>query len=116
MPTSNSNSSQKIQNPSTEFPKTPQMNDRDFLNDMLSTEKYLSNSYSVALNEASHKQLYDDLLAIYTETQNMQHQLYNLMFQKGWYKLEAESAQKIQQSYQQHTGYLNQFPEYGNLQ
>ncbi len=28
----------KVQNTETQIPKTPQMNDRDFINDMLSTE------------------------------------------------------------------------------
>ncbi|WP_230200255.1 spore coat protein [Bacillus niameyensis] len=106
----------KIQNPSTQVPKTPQMNERDFVNDILSTEKYMTNAYSVALNEASHQHLYNDLLGIFNETQNMQHELFDLMFQKGWYKLEAESAQKIQQSYQQHSGYMNQFPYQGTIQ
>ena len=46
----------------------------------------------------------------------MQHDLFNLMFEKGWYKLEAEQAQKIQQSFQQHQGYTNQFPYQGNIQ
>lgn len=107
---------QKIQNPSAEFPKTPQMNERDFVNDMLSTEKYMANAYSVAINEASHEHLFNDLMGIYTETQQMRNDLYKLMFQKGWYKLEAQDMQKIQQSYQQHTGYMNQFPYQGNVQ
>lgn len=106
---------QKIQNPTIEFPKTPQMNDRDFINDLLAYEKYMTAGYSVALNEASHQHLYEDLLAIFNETQNCQRSLFNTMFQKGWYSFEAESEQKIQQSYQQHLGYSNQFP-YGNIQ
>lgn len=36
--------------------------------------------------------------------------MYNLMFQKGWYKLEAEEQQKLQQAYQQFSGYSSQFP------
>ncbi len=106
---------QAIQNPKAPFPQTPEMNERDSVNDILSQEKYLTNAYAVALNEASHQHYFDDLLAIYTETQNMQHQIFNLMFQKGWYKLEAEETQKIQQSFQQHQGYLNQFPYQGNI-
>ena len=102
-----------IQNPESQVPKTPQMNDRDFTNDMLSTEKYMTDAYSTALNEASNELLYQDLLSIFTETQNMQRELYDLMFQKGWYKLEAAEQQKLQQSYQQFKGYNNQFP-YGN--
>ncbi len=107
------NNKQSIQNPEAQVPKTPQMNDRDFTNDMLATEKYLTDSYSTALNEASNEPLYQDLLSIFTETQNMQRELYDLMFQKGWYKLEAVDQQKLQQSYQQFKGYSNQFP-YGN--
>ena len=38
------------------------MNDRDFTNDLLSTEKYMTNSYSTFLNEASHEALYQDVL------------------------------------------------------
>jgi spore coat protein CotF len=104
---------QDIQNPEAQVPKTPRMNDRDFTNDLLSMEKYMTSSYNTALNEASHQGLYQDLLSIFTETQNKQRELYNLMFQKGWYKLEEADQQKMQQSYEQHQGYSSQFP-YGN--
>ncbi|WP_419882138.1 spore coat protein [Peribacillus sp. B-H-3] len=100
----------KIQNPETSVSKTTQMNDRDFLNDMLSTEKYFNSSYSIALNEASHSGLYNELLNISTETKDMQRTLYNLMFEMGWYSLEKAEPQKISQSYQQFTGYKNQLP------
>ena len=106
---------QKIQNPQVQVPKSPQMNERDFINDMLSTEKYMTDAYTTALHEASHQHLYDDLLMIFTETQQMQRQLFNMMFQKGWYSFEAQDVQKIQQSYQQHAGYSSQFP-YGGQQ
>ncbi|WP_394235083.1 spore coat protein [Niallia oryzisoli] len=90
------------------------MNDRDFLNDVLATEKYITNSYSIALNEASHEALYQDLLAVCTEAQNEQRQLYNLMFKKGWYKLEQEDQQRLQQKYQQFYNYTTtQFPYNG---
>ena len=100
----------KIQNPAVQINKTPNMNDRDFINDMLSTEKYLTNGYDTALNEASHSSLYQDLLSIYTETQNCQRELFNLMFKKGWYSFEAANPQSLQQSFQQFQGYSNQFP------
>jgi spore coat protein CotF len=103
-----------IQNPQTQTPKTSQMNDRDFLNDVLTTEKYMTSSYSTFLHEASHQQLYQDMLNIFTETQNCQRELYNLMFKKGWYKIEAADRQKLQQSYQQFQGYASQFP-YNNM-
>ncbi|WP_088104016.1 spore coat protein [Halalkalibacter urbisdiaboli] len=104
------NQQSKIQNPEMQVPKTPQMNDRDFINDILTTEKYMTASYSVALNEASHQQLYSDILGIFTETQDCQRDIYNLMFKKGFYSLEAADQQKLQQGYQQFSGYSNQFP------
>lgn len=108
---------QKIQNPESQVQKTPQMNERDFINDLLTTEKYMTTSYTMALHEASHKGLYEDLMSIFTETQNSQRDLYNLMFQKGWYAIEAADQQKLQQSYQQFQGYTNQLPYgSGNLQ
>ncbi|WML47040.1 spore coat protein [Neobacillus sp. PS3-34] len=107
---------QKIQNPESQIPKTPQMNDRDFINDLLAQEKYLTTSYSIAMHEASHDGLYQDIMAIFSETEKCQRDLYNLMFKKGWYKIEAAEQQKLQQSYQQFQGYTNQFPYGNNLQ
>ena len=68
---------QKIKNPETQVPKTPQMNERDFINDLLTTEKYMTTSYSMALHEASHQGLYQDMMQIFSETQNCQRDLYN---------------------------------------
>lgn len=90
--------------------KGPQMNDRDFINDALSTCKYLTDSFNVAVREASHDQLHTDMLQILMETHQSARELYNVMFQKGWYKLEAEEQQKLQQASQQFSGYSTQFP------
>ncbi|MBB5173504.1 spore coat protein [Texcoconibacillus texcoconensis] len=104
------NQSQKIGNPKTQVPETPQMNDRDYINDMLATEKYMTDSYSTAMNEASHQTLYEDILGISTETQDSQRELFNLMFKKGWYSFNAVDSQTLDQSYQQYSGYQTQFP------
>lgn len=101
---------QKVQNPSAPFPKTPQMNERDFINDILSTQKYFSSSYGVAINEMSHQALFQDISTIANETQMMQRELYNLMFQKGWYGLEKAPLESLTQAYQQFTGYKSQLP------
>nr|WP_295972598.1 spore coat protein [uncultured Bacillus sp.] len=110
------NQNQSIQNPEVQIQKTPQMNERDFTNDLLATEKTMTDSYSIYLNEASHQALYQDILNICTEAQNEQRELYNLMFRKGWYKIETAAAQQLQQKYQQFQGYTSQFPYDGNLQ
>jgi spore coat protein CotF len=115
----NSNQSQTIANPKTQqLNKTPQMNDRDFLNDLLTTEKYMTDGYNTFLNEASHEALYQDVLQLFTEAQNQQRHMYNLMFQKGWYKLEPADQQQLQQKHQQFQNYTTtQFPYDGqNIQ
>lgn len=101
-----------IQNTETQTPKTPQMNDRDYLNDVLLTEKYLCTSYVHALQEASHQSLYQDIKTVSDQTCDHQRDLFNLMFNKGWYKLDSEEPQKIQQAIQQFTQYAQQqFPK-----
>ncbi|MFD3448763.1 spore coat protein [Microbacteriaceae bacterium 4G12] len=100
----------QVGNQQTNIPQTPQMNDRDFINDMLSTEKYLKNGYDIAQNEASHQPLFQALNMIYTETQTCQRELYNLMLQKGWYTLEQAEQPKMQQKMQQFSQYMNQIP------
>ncbi|WP_232696862.1 spore coat protein [Brevibacillus daliensis] len=103
----------QIANPqSTDVPKVkgPEMNDRDFLNDALATCKYLAEGLNIAAWEASHDQLHQTYMQLLTETQDSARELYNQMFQKGWYKLEAEDQQKLQQAYQQFSGYSTQFP------
>lgn len=117
MQNQNQNQNQnQIKNPKTKVPKTPQMNDRDFANDVLMTEKYMTDAYSTALNEMSHEPLYRDLQAIYNETQDCQRNLFNVMFQKGWYKFEAEDGQKLQNTHKQFYNYTTtQFPDQGNV-
>lgn len=106
----NNNQNMKIQNPKTQVPESSQMSDRDFINDILTTEKHMTGSYSTALNEASHESLYKDLNQIFNETQDCQRQLFNVMFKKGWYSFDAADQQQLNQSYQQFSGYSNQFP------
>lgn len=90
--------------------KGPELNDRDRINDILAMEKYLSDSFNVAVREASHDSLHQDMLACLQETHQMQREIFNMMFQKGWYKLEAEQQQKLDQTYQQFSNYSSQFP------
>lgn len=102
-----------IQNPKpANEPKSkgPEMNDRDRINDILALEKYLTDSFNVAVREASHEDLHRDLMQILNETHECQYNLFKQMFQKGWYKLEAEQQPALEQTYQQFSNYRTQFP------
>ncbi|MBB6450265.1 spore coat protein CotF [Geomicrobium halophilum] len=106
--------SQNIQNPKTTVPETKEMNDKDFITDLLSTEKYMTTSYGTAMNEASHNSLYQDISMVCNESHQCLRELFNTMFQKGWYTLEPAPVQTLQQSYQQNAGMQNQMPS-GNM-
>lgn len=103
----------KIQNPQSglmQQAKGPQFNDRDIVNDELSSLKHLTDSYNVFAKEASHRTLHNDVMSILVETHAQTRDMYNLMFRKGWYKLEPEQPQKLQQTHQQFANYQTQFP------
>lgn len=92
--------------------KGPEMNDRDRVNDILSMQKYLSNGYNVGLYETQHPQLRETVQRILNETHDNQHQLFNLMFEKGWYKMKMADAAEIGQTHQQFSNYRTQFPTF----
>src|SRR5699024_8414292 len=85
--------------------KGPEMNDRDRLNDILTTEKYLTMSYNVAINEASTQWLYEDQMKILNQLHECQHQLFTLMSKKGWYKTDPAQQAQIDQAFQQFNNY-----------
>jgi spore coat protein CotF len=115
----NQQNNQTIQNPKpANEPKVkgPEMNDRDRVNDILAMEKYLTDSLNIAAREASHEGLHKDVMTVLNECHQAARDMYNLMFQKGWYKLEAEEQQKLDQTYQQFSQYSSQFPYQTPLQ
>ncbi|REE86556.1 coat F domain-containing protein [Paenibacillus taihuensis] len=96
--------------------KGPELTDRDRINDILATEKYLTDGFGIAAREASHVSLHQDIMTVLNETHQCQHEIFELMFRKGHYKLEAEEQQTLDQAYQQFSGYSTQFPYGGTIQ
>nr|WP_230867446.1 spore coat protein [Iocasia fonsfrigidae] len=110
------NQQMTIQNPKSNIQQQtgPDMNDRDFLNDILATEKYLSDGFNVFAREASHGQLYNDVIHILNETHDCERDLFNLMFEHGFYSFKAAAQQDIQQAHQQFSDYINKQDPYLN--
>lgn len=92
--------------------KGPEMNDRDFINDILMLEKYLSYGYNVGLHEMQNPKLHETVQGILNDVNNSQAQIFNTMFQKGWYKMKAADDQEIQKTHQQFSNYRSQFPTF----
>ena len=89
----------KICNTKIEVPTGITLNDKDYINCLLSNLKEMEKGYLCAMIEASNEDLYevykDTLLAL----ADMQRVVYEMMFRKGWYVLEAEADNKINEKY-----------------
>ena len=105
-----------VKNPSTSFNKGPEFNDRDRLNDMLATEKWLTDGFNVFVRETSHKDLYNDILHVLNDTHHAARDVFNLMFEKGWYTLHPEQPSHITKHHQKFSNYESQFPSQGQTQ
>lgn len=100
----------KIKNPKSNIVpqvKSPEMNDRDFVNDILANEKYLTDGLNVFAREASHEELYNDIKTILVETHDCERDLFNVMFEEGFYSLTAANRKEVETAQQQFNNYLN---------
>lgn len=85
----------KISNTKTEVPTGKALNDKDYINSLLSSLKEMVNNYSVSLTEASNENLYNNYKSMFDNYIKLQREVYELMFRKGWYGLEKAETQKI---------------------
>ncbi|HYG57964.1 MAG TPA: spore coat protein [Symbiobacteriaceae bacterium] len=90
--------------------KDSNVNDRDRMQDLLSTQKYLSDGYDKAMNEASHDALWQVFQQNHQNTKQLERQIFNTMFKKGWYKLPVADAQSVAWAHNQFSQYRTQFP------
>ena len=89
----------KISNPKTNVPTGINMNDKDYLTCLLTILKEMSKNYAQAMTEASNEHLYQSHKSIFNELSTLQREVYELMFQNGWYSLEKVETQKINEKY-----------------
>lgn len=90
------------------LPNENVFNDYDKINDILLCLKSVLSDYTTFIIEASHQELANKLIGIQKETYQIQREVFDLMYSKGWYSLEAETAQKIQKVVQEYTTKENQ--------
>jgi spore coat protein CotF len=92
--------------------KGPEMNDRDRINDILATVKYMTNGYNVGLNEMQNPRLRQVVQAVLNETHQAQAQIFDHMFANGWYKMKVADQQEIDAAHNQFANYRSQFPQF----
>lgn len=81
----------------TEVAKTKEMNERDYLIDILSSEKDITKNMCVALTEASNMKLHSEFLEIFDVVEEIQAEAYELAWNNGWYSLEEAEKTKIKE-------------------
>lgn len=86
------------------------VNDRDRVIDLLAQEKYISSGYNVSLWEASHDELLQVLKQNHDTSIQMQRQLFNVAFKKGWYRLPVADAQSLFTAYNDLQQKRSEFP------
>ena len=90
----------QITNPKVEVPTGIPCNDKDYLNSLLSCLKEMSKNYVMAMTEASNEKLYSQYKQVFLTLTDLQREVYELMFRKGWYSLEKAVTQKVGQKLQ----------------
>lgn len=101
----------KISNTKVEVPKGTTMNDKDYINSVLSSLKEMSKNYVSAMTEASNEYLYEEYFQMFNNISKLQRDVYEVMFQKGWYSLEEAPEMKVNQKYNMLTTEYNDLDE-----
>ena len=90
----------KIKNDKVEVPSGVSMNDKDYMNSILSCLKEMVKNYAVSLTEVSNEELYNKYKEMFLRYSELQREVYEVMFRKGWYILEKAEDTKIYEKYQ----------------
>lgn len=90
----------QIKNPKVEVPTGTNMNDKDYMNSLLSCLKELVKNYAISLTEASNEALYQEYKNMFDTYSSLQREAYELMFRNGWYELEEAEGAKVGSKYQ----------------
>lgn len=88
----------KVKCDETQVEQTKCMNDRDFLNDLLASEKDITINTATAITEASNRKLENMFLEFFDSIEAIQRDAYELAWNNGWYELESAETKKINES------------------
>ncbi len=73
------------------------MTDQEYMDDILLTSKTMANLYHYAVQESPTESVHSEFKTILNQSLDMQHDIYNVMEQKGWYTTTEAPAQQVNQ-------------------
>ncbi len=84
-----------INNEEVKVPTGIELNDKDYLTNLLTLLKCMEKNMAVSLTESSNENLYKEYKKMFDEYATFQRKTYELMFKFGWYKLEKAPKNKV---------------------
>jgi len=73
------------------------MNDKEMMQDLLTSEKQVISSYSTGITESSCMNLRNTLVNNFKNAQEIQYKVFDTMKQKGWYPTKDAPTNEVQQ-------------------
>lgn len=71
------------------------MSDKEYVQDCISSQKYIASSYNTYAFECVDTQLKNDMLTILKDEQMINKQLYDQMQTNGWYQVQYAQPQQV---------------------
>ena len=76
--------------------------DREMMEDVLSSQKFVTEGYNTFANECASPAVMSELMNILNEEHQIQHEVFDEMVKRGWYQTEPAPQKKIDLCKQQH--------------
>ena len=73
------------------------MVEKDYLSDVLMSQKQISTNYNTFANECSNPQLRTEFMNILNDEHYIQADIYTQMSKRGWYQVKPADMQEINQ-------------------
>lgn len=73
------------------------MNEKEIMQDLLTSEKQIISAYSTGITESSCTNLRDTLVNNFKNAEDVQYKIFDTMRQKGWYPTKDAQASDVQQ-------------------
>lgn len=73
------------------------MNDKELMQDLLTSEKQVISAYSTGITESSCVNLRNTLVDNFKRAEDVQYKIFDAMKQEGWYPTKDAPAEEVQQ-------------------
>ena len=81
----------------------PGFGDREMMDDVLSSQKFITENYNTFANECATPALKSEFMNLLNEEHQIQHDVFTEMQKRGWYQTPAAQADKVNQAKQKFT-------------